>query len=146
MPLLLKKLGCFDAVFEQLHSRVNGDVRICYVLIVGAAVIDSLHILTCLTFPPSWSGYSLEALLLELQLLDSTTHVPGETLTGVEKRYRTQWIGALHAVMQNVSARRQLRPGLRLSCLEIVMHLSPEWWQGDLLLLDKPCSFRDVIA
>ena len=48
------------------------------------------------------SGYPLEALLLELQLLDSTTRVPGETLTGVEKRYRTQWIGALHAVMQNV--------------------------------------------
>lgn len=49
------------------------------------------------------SGYPLEALSLELQLLDSTTRVPGKTLTGVEKRYRTQWIGALHAVMQNVS-------------------------------------------
>lgn len=50
------------------------------------------------------SGYPLEALLLELQLLDSTTRVPGETLTTIEKRYRTQWIGALHAVMQNVSS------------------------------------------
>lgn len=45
----------------------------------------------------------MEALLLELQFLDSTTRVPGQTLTGVEKRYRTQWIGAMHAVMQHVS-------------------------------------------
>ena len=52
---------------------------------------------------PVFSGYPLEALLLELQMLDSTTRVPGETLTAVEKRYRTQWVGALHAVMQNVS-------------------------------------------
>eukprot|EP00904_Undaria_pinnatifida_P000887 jgi/Undpi1/1079/HiC_scaffold_10.g04542.m1 len=49
------------------------------------------------------SGYPLEALLLELQMLDSTTRVPGETLTAVEKRYRTQWVGALHAVMQNLN-------------------------------------------
>ena len=48
-------------------------------------------------------GYSAEALLLELQFLDSTTRVPGQTLTGVEKRYRTQWIVAMHAVMQHVS-------------------------------------------
>lgn len=56
-------------------------------------------------------GYSVEALLLELQLLDSTTREPGETLTGVEKRYRTQWIGAMHAVMQNVS------PGLMMAVI-----------------------------
>lgn len=49
------------------------------------------------------AGYSIEALLLELQMLDSTTRIPGETLTGVEKRYRTQWVGALHYVMQHVS-------------------------------------------
>ncbi|CAM9419101.1 unnamed protein product [Ectocarpus sp. 6 AP-2014] len=48
------------------------------------------------------SGYSKEQLLLELQLLDSTTRVPGQTLTGVEKRYRTQWISALDFVMQNL--------------------------------------------
>lgn len=48
-------------------------------------------------------GYSVDALLLELQFLDSTTRVPGQTLTGVEKRYRTQWIAAMHAVMQHVS-------------------------------------------
>lgn len=48
-------------------------------------------------------GYSAEALLLELQLLDSTTRIPGRTLTGVEKRYRTQWVVAMHAVMQHVS-------------------------------------------
>lgn len=53
-------------------------------------------------FLPS-AGYSKEQLLLELQLLDSTTRVPGQTLTGVEKRYRTQWISALDFVMQNVS-------------------------------------------
>lgn len=39
----------------------------------------------------------------ELQFLDSATRVPGQTLTGVEKRYRTQWIAAMHAVMQHVS-------------------------------------------
>ena len=62
--------------------------------------IDFFRNVRCISFS---SGYPLEALLLELQLLDSTTRVPGETLTGVEKRYRTQWIGALHAVMQHVS-------------------------------------------
>lgn len=51
----------------------------------------------------SSAGYSKEQLLLELQLLDSTTRVPGQTLTGVEKRYRTQWISALDFVMQHVS-------------------------------------------
>lgn len=67
---------------------------------------------------PFPSGYPLEALLLELQLLDSTTRVPGETLTGVEKRYRTQWIGALHAVMQNVSGTVMRALYLSLGLLE----------------------------
>eukprot|EP00752_Nemacystus_decipiens_P014145 g12578.t2 len=56
------------------------------------------------------SGYSVEALLLELQLLDSTTRVPGQTLTGVEKRYRTQWITAMHAVMQHLEYVEQQEP------------------------------------
>ncbi|CAM9504449.1 unnamed protein product [Scytosiphon promiscuus] len=56
------------------------------------------------------AGYSVDQLLLELQLLDSTTRVPGMTLTGVEKRYRTQWIGAMHAVMQNLNFMEQREP------------------------------------
>lgn len=52
---------------------------------------------------------------MELQFLDSTTRVPGQTLTGVEKRYRTQWIVAMHAVMQNVSI--VLLPAMAACCL-----------------------------
>lgn len=50
-----------------------------------------------------FADYSVEALLLELQMLDGEDWIPGETLTGMEKRYRTQWLIALYIVLSSVS-------------------------------------------
>lgn len=67
----------------------------------------------------------MDQLLLELLLLDSTTRVPGQTLTGVEKRYRTQWIAAMHAVMQNVSEHL-----LASTCCKVLRVVTKRfrWW------------------
>lgn len=47
----------------------------------------------------------MEAVQLELQMIDRTEWVPGETLTGVGKQYRAQWLTALHIVLQSVRIR-----------------------------------------
>ncbi|CAM9272119.1 unnamed protein product [Choristocarpus tenellus] len=48
------------------------------------------------------SGYAKEALELELQFQDSTTPMPGQTLTAVEKQYRTNWLLAVYMVLEDL--------------------------------------------
>eukprot|EP00903_Cladosiphon_okamuranus_P013903 g12931.t1 len=89
-PLGLLSTGVNDAILEMCVENKGRPL--------ARALTDFVEY----TIEALASGYAVEALLLELQLLDSTTRVPGQTLTGVEKRYRTQWITAMHAVMQHL--------------------------------------------
>lgn len=82
---------------------------------------------------------------MELQLLDSTTRVPGQTLTGVEKRYRTQWIAAMHAVMQHVSLVLMSVVCIAVLLYSVSVRCSTKlffWLDAVLEFFRKKCTFQ----